>query len=218
MKYSQIIVAAAMAAVANAHSRVWSIAVDGVSQGNGLDAGGYIRSPPNNNPLKDLTSNDLRCNVNNSPAAKTVDVKAGAKVSALCLNVVYEVVANVSNRLPFNGIMILTTPVMISSMVATRDQSWSTLLQLHQMELDQSGSRFLRRVTQEESGLSTTSRPTEANTPSFSHLLWPLVITWCALRSSPRMKVIPPTTSTLLVVPNFTWLACKSRLLPVVLL
>jgi len=81
MKYSQFFVAAAMAAVADAHARIWSIAVDGVSQGNGLQAGGYIRSPPNNNPLKDLTSKDLTCNVNNVKAAKTVTVKAGAKVS-----------------------------------------------------------------------------------------------------------------------------------------
>lgn len=93
MKYSQVILAAAMAAVAKAHATVWSIAVDGVDQGHGNSAAGYIRAPPNNNPLKDLTSNDLRCNVGGGTAvAKSISVTSGSKVSRANLVSVAQVV------------------------------------------------------------------------------------------------------------------------------
>lgn len=81
MKYSQILAGAAIASVANAHTTIYNMWVDGVDQGLGNSAAGYIRSPPNNNPLKDITSKDMTCNVNNVATAKTIDVAAGAKVT-----------------------------------------------------------------------------------------------------------------------------------------
>lgn len=48
---------------AAAHTTVWGVLVNGVDQGDGRNI--YIRSPPNNNPVKDLTSAAMACNVNN---------------------------------------------------------------------------------------------------------------------------------------------------------
>lgn len=80
MKCSQLIASLALAAAANAHTTIYNILVNGVDQGLGNSAAGYVRSPPNNNPVKDITSKDLTCNVNNVATAKTVTVAAGDKV------------------------------------------------------------------------------------------------------------------------------------------
>ena len=82
MKYS-ILAAAALAAVAQAHSTVWNILVNDVDQGVGNSASGYIRAPVNNSPVKDLTSKDLTCNNKNTAVAKTVSVSSGDKVRFL---------------------------------------------------------------------------------------------------------------------------------------
>ncbi|KAL2066338.1 hypothetical protein VTL71DRAFT_2409 [Oculimacula yallundae] len=81
MKYSQVLVGAAVASLANAHATIHSLWVNGVDQGAGNSAAGYIRAPPNNSPVKDVTSKDMTCNVNNVAAAKSIDVKAGDKLS-----------------------------------------------------------------------------------------------------------------------------------------
>lgn len=83
MRYSGYMVGATMAAVANAHTTIWDLYVDGVDQGVGNVAGGYIRYPPNNNPVKDLTSSDLTCNVANTANTLTKTVTAGSEVSNL---------------------------------------------------------------------------------------------------------------------------------------
>ena len=85
MRYSGFLASAAVLAVANAHTTIWNAIVDGVDQGvgNKNDATGYIRSPPNNNPVKDITSKDMTCNVGNNPMAKTIDVKPGSKVRTI---------------------------------------------------------------------------------------------------------------------------------------
>jgi hypothetical protein len=83
MKYSGFLASAAFAAVANAHTTIWNAYIDGVDQGVGNSAAGYIRSPPNNSPVKDITSSAMTCNVNNVAAAKTIDVAAGSKVSSI---------------------------------------------------------------------------------------------------------------------------------------
>ncbi|KIJ46110.1 carbohydrate-binding module family 1 protein [Sphaerobolus stellatus SS14] len=41
----------------------------------------YIRSPPNNNPIKDITSDAIMCNVNNRKVAKSVQVTAGDELT-----------------------------------------------------------------------------------------------------------------------------------------
>jgi cellulase len=79
MKYS-FVAAAALAAVANAHTTIWNIWVNDVDQGVGNTAGGYIRYPPSNSPVKDITSSDMTCNVANTANTKTVTVAAGDKV------------------------------------------------------------------------------------------------------------------------------------------
>ncbi|ORY70018.1 glycosyl hydrolase family 61-domain-containing protein [Pseudomassariella vexata] len=65
-----------------AHTRVYSAWVNGVDQGDGRDSTGYIRSPPTNDPVKDLTSTDLVCNVNGgTPVSSFVSAAAGDKVA-----------------------------------------------------------------------------------------------------------------------------------------
>lgn len=64
MKFSATLVAlAAFVSTVAAHTTVWGVWVNGVDQGDGRDQ--YIRSPPNNNPVKDLTTSAMACNVNN---------------------------------------------------------------------------------------------------------------------------------------------------------
>ncbi|EAW15312.1 putative endoglucanase [Aspergillus clavatus NRRL 1] len=73
---------AAAAKMAHAHATVQAIWINGVDQGAGNSASGYIRSPPNNSPLVDVTSADMTCNVNGkNPVAKTLPVKAGDKIT-----------------------------------------------------------------------------------------------------------------------------------------
>jgi cellulase len=80
MKASTLFLLAGSAALATAHTTVFNVWINDVDQGLGNSASGYIRSPPNNNPLKDLTSSDLTCNVNNVATAKTLSVSGGDKV------------------------------------------------------------------------------------------------------------------------------------------
>ena len=80
MKYSTFFSAAAMASVASAHATLWEAIVDGVSGGSD-GRGTYIRAPKDNSPLKDLTSQNLRCNVGGGSAvAKTIDAKPGSTI------------------------------------------------------------------------------------------------------------------------------------------
>ncbi|KAL3427842.1 glycosyl hydrolase family 61 [Phlyctema vagabunda] len=81
MKFTASIAAAILASVASAHTTVTNIYVNDVTQGAGNSAAGYIRSPPNNNPVKDITSAAMTCNVNNAATAKTVSVAAGDKIT-----------------------------------------------------------------------------------------------------------------------------------------
>ncbi|KAI5824363.1 hypothetical protein K523DRAFT_356898 [Schizophyllum commune Tattone D] len=81
MKYSFIapLLASAFIGSVSAHTRVFSLWVDGVDQGEG--GGVYIRQPPSNSPVKDLTSADVACNVNNVAVPQKVSVNAGSTVS-----------------------------------------------------------------------------------------------------------------------------------------
>ena len=73
-------IVAALIAEVGAHSRMWSIWVDGIDQGAG--AGRYIRQPPTNGPVKSLPSSDIRCNVNGySPVGTYASVPAGDTVT-----------------------------------------------------------------------------------------------------------------------------------------
>jgi len=68
-----------LATSAAAHTRVWGVWKNAVFQGDGRDI--YIRSPPNNNPVLDLTSSAMACNVANTPAPQKVPVAAGDELT-----------------------------------------------------------------------------------------------------------------------------------------
>ncbi|ESK92657.1 glycoside hydrolase family 61 protein [Moniliophthora roreri MCA 2997] len=69
----------ASTAVANAHFTMQYIWTDGVDQGQNT----AIRVPPNNNPVTDVTSTDITCNVNglSGSGVETVEVPAGAEIT-----------------------------------------------------------------------------------------------------------------------------------------
>ncbi|KAB5591947.1 putative effector protein [Ceratobasidium theobromae] len=80
MKISAILAGLTAAAVGvRAHTTVWGVWINGVDQGNGQNQ--YIRSPPNNNPVKDLSSAAVACNVNNRAVPRTLQVRAGDTVT-----------------------------------------------------------------------------------------------------------------------------------------
>jgi lytic cellulose monooxygenase (C1-hydroxylating) len=55
-----------MATSVSAHARMYGVWVNGEDQGNGQDV--YIRTPPNNSPVKDLSSPEIVCNVDGDRA------------------------------------------------------------------------------------------------------------------------------------------------------
>ncbi|KIJ69899.1 lytic polysaccharide monooxygenase [Hydnomerulius pinastri MD-312] len=69
----------ASAAIANAHFTMQYIWVNGADQG----LNNYIRIPPNNNPVTDVTSTDLTCNVNglSGSGVSTVSIPAGTNIT-----------------------------------------------------------------------------------------------------------------------------------------
>ncbi|CAE6503020.1 unnamed protein product [Rhizoctonia solani] len=75
MKFAAIAALLASASAAYAHTTVKAVFINGVDQGNGENT--YIRSPPNNNPVKDLTSDFVACNVNSRAVSKTLEVSGG---------------------------------------------------------------------------------------------------------------------------------------------
>jgi cellulase len=75
------LVLAGGAQLAVAHTTVYNILVNGKDQGLGNQQGGYIDSPPNNDPVKDVTSSSMTCNVANLKAAKSIDVVGGDEIT-----------------------------------------------------------------------------------------------------------------------------------------
>ncbi|PPR04435.1 hypothetical protein CVT26_002264 [Gymnopilus dilepis] len=69
----------AYAALANAHFTMQYIWKNGVDQGQN----NYIRVPPNNNPVTDVTSTDITCNVNglSGSGVQTVSIPAGSNIT-----------------------------------------------------------------------------------------------------------------------------------------
>jgi hypothetical protein len=60
---------------------VWNVLVNGKDQGVGNKAGGYIDSPPNNNPVLDVTSKSIECNVASVKASKSINVAGGDEIT-----------------------------------------------------------------------------------------------------------------------------------------
>ncbi len=80
MYLSAATVALAFASGVSAHAHMYGVWVNGVDQGDGRNV--YIRSPPNNSPVKDLASPDLVCNVNGGKAVGSfVKAAAGDKLT-----------------------------------------------------------------------------------------------------------------------------------------
>ncbi|KAI0772078.1 glycoside hydrolase [Trametes elegans] len=79
MKLALLSILAAAAISANAHFTMQYIWVNGEDQGQNND----IRVPPNNNPVTDVTSKDLTCNVNglSGSGVSTVSIPAGANIT-----------------------------------------------------------------------------------------------------------------------------------------
>ncbi|KAL0950272.1 hypothetical protein HGRIS_010252 [Hohenbuehelia grisea] len=69
----------ASAAIANAHFTLQFLWINGADQGQNTG----LRIPPNNNPVTDVTSSDLTCNVNglSGSGVSTLSVPAGAKIT-----------------------------------------------------------------------------------------------------------------------------------------
>ena len=81
MKFSQVLAVAAASQLASAHTTVWNILVNGKDAGVGNTQGGYIDSPPNNNPVTDVSSSAMTCNVPGVKASKSITVKGGDKIA-----------------------------------------------------------------------------------------------------------------------------------------
>lgn len=80
MHFTAGFAALAFAGTALGHAQIFRLWVNDVDQGNGQKV--YIRSPPNNSPVKDLASPDLVCNVNGgTPVDSFVKAAAGDKLS-----------------------------------------------------------------------------------------------------------------------------------------
>jgi cellulase len=79
MKLSLFLSAGCSTSLVSAHAYVWGITVNGKDMGRG-DQVGYVRKIKNNDPVKDVKSKDMTCNVNSGPAAKFIDIKGGDKV------------------------------------------------------------------------------------------------------------------------------------------
>ncbi|KAF2731064.1 endo-beta-1,4-glucanase D [Polyplosphaeria fusca] len=73
--------AAGTAQLVAAHTTVYAVLINDVDQGLGNSASGFIRSPPDNSPIKDVSSASMACNVNNAATAKTLEVKGGDKIT-----------------------------------------------------------------------------------------------------------------------------------------
>ncbi|RPA82790.1 hypothetical protein BJ508DRAFT_413954 [Ascobolus immersus RN42] len=69
----------ALAATVSAHTRVCNVFINGQDQGDGQDK--YIRSPPTNNPVKDINSQAIRCNVNDRQVPQWVNARAGDEIT-----------------------------------------------------------------------------------------------------------------------------------------
>jgi len=75
MKILLFAITASLSVTVHAHTTVYGAWINGIFQGDGR--GIYIRSPPNNNPVKDLTSDAMACNVNNTAVPDTLVVEPG---------------------------------------------------------------------------------------------------------------------------------------------
>ncbi|KAI1263727.1 glycosyl hydrolase family 61-domain-containing protein [Xylariaceae sp. FL1019] len=80
MRFTSAAAAVAFVTTVSAHTRMYSVWVNGEDQGDGRSV--YIRSPATNDPVKDLTSPDLVCNTAGATAVDSfVSAAAGDTLS-----------------------------------------------------------------------------------------------------------------------------------------
>lgn len=78
MKYSFGLSALALAASVNAHTIMQRISVDGTDQGQLVG----VRSPPDNNPVQDVSDSNIVCGAAGSTSTKVITIPAGSSVGA----------------------------------------------------------------------------------------------------------------------------------------
>ncbi|OJJ63025.1 hypothetical protein ASPSYDRAFT_55722 [Aspergillus sydowii CBS 593.65] len=82
MKTFGLLALAASAKLVSAHTTVMAAWVNDEDQGLGNGEDGYIRTPPSNSPVTDVTSTDMTCNVNGDQAAsKYIKAAGGDKLT-----------------------------------------------------------------------------------------------------------------------------------------
>lgn len=82
MKTFGLLALAASAKLVSAHATVMAAWVNDKDQGLGNSDDGYIRTPPSNSPITDVTSKDLTCNVGgDSAASKYIKAAGGDKLT-----------------------------------------------------------------------------------------------------------------------------------------
>ena len=79
MKLALLLGVAVTARLVSGHAYVWGVTINGMDMGRG-DQAGYIRKVHNNDPVKDVKSQDMTCNKNNGPARTSLSIKGGDKV------------------------------------------------------------------------------------------------------------------------------------------
>ncbi|KAH9900460.1 glycosyl hydrolase family 61-domain-containing protein [Xylariomycetidae sp. FL2044] len=80
MLFKGLAASAALASTVSAHATMYGVWVNGEDQGDGRNV--YIRSPENNNPVKDIDIADIVCNVNGgTPVSEFVTAAAGDTLS-----------------------------------------------------------------------------------------------------------------------------------------
>lgn len=79
MRFTAFAAFASLVGSAAAHATLYGVWKNGVDQGKGVNK--YIRSPDNNDPIKDLRSPHLTCNTKNRVVPNSVSVKGGDKLT-----------------------------------------------------------------------------------------------------------------------------------------
>ncbi|KZS89481.1 glycoside hydrolase family 61 protein [Sistotremastrum niveocremeum HHB9708] len=75
MHFSSFAFVFAIFGVCHAHTLVWGDWINKVFQGDGRSI--YVRSPPDNSPVVNISSDAMACNVNNTAVPDTLSVNAG---------------------------------------------------------------------------------------------------------------------------------------------
>lgn len=94
--------------------------VNGADQGQNVN----LRVPPNNNPVTDVTSKDITCNVGGTSGAavSTVAIPAGANVGLSTTHDEYTFLTTAYRSL-LSGTSMLSAPARIPFPEATKDRS-----------------------------------------------------------------------------------------------